>query len=48
MIKALSDTAIDVRVGGAGHPRFNHPAGPGRDLATGFGLIDVSRAAAAI
>jgi subtilisin family serine protease len=44
---ALSDTAIDVRVGRC-HPRFNNPAGPGRDLATGFGLIDVSAAAAAI
>ncbi len=45
--RALCDTAIDVRVGRC-HPRFNHPAQPGRDLATGFGLIDVSAAAAAI
>ena len=39
--------AVDVRVG-RNHPRFNHPAGPGRDLATGFGLINVSAAAQAI
>lgn len=45
--QALSNTAVDVRVGRC-HPRFNNPAGPGRDLATGFGLIDVSAAAAAI
>ena len=45
--KALCDTAIDVRVGRC-HPRFNNPAQPGRDLATGFGLVDVSAAAAAI
>jgi subtilisin family serine protease len=45
--KALSNTAVDVRVGRC-HPRFNNPAGPGRDLATGFGLINVSAAAAAI
>ena len=45
--QALSSTAVDVRVG-RNHPRFNHPAGPGRDLATGFGLINVSAAAEAI
>ena len=45
--QALSSTAVDVRVG-SNHPRFNHPAGPGRDLATGFGLINVSAAARAI
>ena len=45
--QALSSTAVDVRVG-RNHPRFNHPAGPGRDLATGFGLINVSAAAQAI
>ena len=45
--QALSSTAVDVRVG-RDHPRFNHPAGPGRDLATGFGLINVSAAAQAI
>jgi Subtilase family len=45
--QALSNTAVDVRVGRC-HPRFNNPATPGRDLATGFGLINVSAAAAAI
>lgn len=44
---ALASTAVDVRVG-RNHPRFNNPAGPGRDLATGFGLINVSAAAQAI
>ncbi len=45
--QALSNTAVDIRVGRC-HPRFNNPAGPGRDLATGVGLIDVSAAAGAI
>jgi subtilisin family serine protease len=45
--QALSNTTVDIRVGRC-HPRFNNPAGLGRDLATGFGLIDVSAAAAAI
>jgi subtilisin family serine protease len=45
--QALANTAIDVRAGRC-YPRFNNPATPGRDLATGFGLIDVSAAAAAI
>jgi subtilisin family serine protease len=45
--QALSNTAVDVRVGRC-HPRFNNPAGPGRDLATGFGLINVPAAASAI
>jgi subtilisin family serine protease len=45
--QALANTAIDVRAGRC-HPRFNNPATSGRDLATGFGLIDVSAAAAAI
>ena len=45
--QALANTAIDVRVGRC-HPRFNNPAAPGRDLATGSGLINVSAAAAAI
>jgi subtilisin family serine protease len=44
---ALTQTAVDVRVGRC-HPRFNNPATPGRDLATGFGLVNVSAAAAAI
>jgi hypothetical protein len=33
VIAALCDSAIDVRVGRC-HPRFNNPAGPGRDRAT--------------
>jgi subtilisin family serine protease len=45
--QALTTTAIDVSVGRC-HPRFNNRATPGRDLATGFGLVDVSAAAAAI
>lgn len=45
--KALADTAIDVRAGRC-HPRFDNPATPGPDLATGAGLINVSAAAAAI
>jgi hypothetical protein len=45
--KALSDTATDVRAG-ACHPRFNNPAVAGRDLATGFGLVNVSAAAGVI
>jgi hypothetical protein len=44
---ALSNTAVDVRAGFCS-ARFNNPATPGRDLATGFGLINVSAAAAAI
>ena len=44
---ALSNTAVDVRAGFC-HPRFNNPATPGRDLATGFGLVNVSGASAAI
>ncbi len=45
--QALANTGIDVRVGRC-HPRFNNPATPGRDLATGSGLINVSAAAAVI
>lgn len=45
--EALASTAVDV-IAGRNHPRFNHPAGPGRDLATGYGLINVSAAARAI
>ena len=44
---ALSNTATDVRAG-ACHPRFNNPAVAGRDLATGFGLVNVSAAARVI
>ncbi len=35
-------------VAGRCHPPFNNAAAPGRDLATGFGLVNVSAAAAAI
>jgi subtilisin family serine protease len=42
--QALRETAIDVRAGHC-HPRFNNLAGPGRDLATGYGLISTSAAA---
>jgi hypothetical protein len=44
--QVLSDTAVDV-VAGRNHPRFNNLARVGRDLATGFGLIDVGAAAEA-
>jgi subtilisin family serine protease len=43
VIQALAMTAMDVRAGRC-HPRFNHPAGPGRDLATGYGLVNADRA----
>jgi subtilisin family serine protease len=43
----LSSTAVDVSAGFC-HPRFNNPATLGRDLATGFGLVNVAAAAAAI
>jgi subtilisin family serine protease len=42
--QALASTAIDVRAGRC-HPRSNNPATPGRDLAIGSGLINVSAAA---
>jgi subtilisin family serine protease len=41
--QALVDTATDVRIGRC-HPRFNFPAQVGDDLATGPGLVNVSRA----
>jgi subtilisin family serine protease len=41
--QVLADTAVDV-VAGRNHPRFNNMAVAGRDLATGFGLIDVGAA----
>src|SRR4051794_35580156 len=41
--QVLSETAVDV-VAGRNHPRFNNMATSGRDLATGFGLIDVTAA----
>jgi hypothetical protein len=45
--RALTSTATDV-VTGRCHPRFNNAAVPGRDLATGFGLANVSAAAGVI
>ncbi len=44
---ALASTAIDVRAGACSQ-RFNNPATPGWDLATGFGLVNASAAVAAI
>jgi len=44
VIEALSRTAVDVVVGRSFPQRFNEPAGPGPDLATGAGLIDVGAA----
>jgi subtilase family protein len=42
--EALTKTCVDV-VQGRCHPRFNNLAGPGQDLATGFGLINIAAAA---
>jgi subtilisin family serine protease len=39
VIEAMSTTAIDVRAGRC-HPRFDNPAQPGADLATGAGLVN--------
>jgi subtilisin family serine protease len=44
VIEALSRTAVDVVVGRSFPQRFNNPATPGPDLATGAGLIDVGAA----
>jgi hypothetical protein len=41
--EALTSTCVDITSGRC-HPRFNNPAVPGRDLATGSGLINVSAA----
>jgi hypothetical protein len=41
----LRDTALDVRLGRC-HPRFNHEATEGWDLATGAGLINLPAAVA--
>jgi len=41
--KALVDSAVDVRHGRC-HPRFNYPAGPRHDRATGAGLVNVAEA----
>jgi hypothetical protein len=44
VIEALTKTAVDVVVGHSFPQRFNSPAGPGPDLATGVGLVNVSAA----
>jgi len=44
VIEALSNTATDVLSGHSFPQRFNEPAGPGRDRATGWGLINASAA----
>ena len=44
VIEALSKTAIDVLHGHSFPQRFNEPAGPGRDNATGWGLVNASGA----
>jgi subtilisin family serine protease len=41
IVEALTKTAVDVVVG---RPRFNNPAGPGPDLPTGAGLVNVDAA----
>jgi subtilisin family serine protease len=41
--EALTQTCVDIRFGTC-HPRFNNPAGPGQDLATGFGLVNITAA----
>jgi subtilisin family serine protease len=43
VVQALTNTAVDV-VNGRCHPRFNNPALPGPDLATGAGLLDLGAA----
>lgn len=44
IIEALSETATDVVVGHSFPQRFNNPATPGPDLATGAGLVNVFEA----
>ena len=41
--QCITATAVDVRTGHC-HPRFNNPAGPGQDDATGFGLANAGAA----
>jgi hypothetical protein len=41
--EALNKTCVDVTSGRC-HPRFNESAGPGQDLATGFGLVNAAEA----
>jgi subtilisin family serine protease len=43
VIRAITSTAVDV-VTGRCHPRFNNPAEPGVDLATGAGLANAAAA----
>ncbi|MFF8593016.1 S8 family serine peptidase [Streptomyces sp. NPDC015220] len=43
IVTALTRTATDITVGHT-HPRFNNPATPGDDLATGAGLVNVGAA----
>jgi subtilisin family serine protease len=44
VIEALSKTATDVVVGHSFPQRYNEPAGPGFDNATGWGLVNASAA----
>ncbi|ESX18034.1 MULTISPECIES: S8 family serine peptidase [unclassified Mesorhizobium] len=44
VIEALTETAVDVVVGRSFPQRFNSTAGPGTDLATGAGLVNVDAA----
>jgi hypothetical protein len=44
VIEALSKTATDVVVGHSFPQRFNEPAGPGFDRATGWGLVNAAAA----
>jgi subtilisin family serine protease len=44
VIEALSKTAVDIVAGFSFPQRFNEPAGPGLDKATGWGLINASAA----
>jgi hypothetical protein len=46
VIEALSRTALDIVVGHSSPQLFNQPAKPGRDNATGWGLINASAAVA--
>jgi subtilisin family serine protease len=41
--QALVETAVDIRAGRC-HPRFDFPAEPGPDRATGFGLVNAAAA----
>jgi subtilisin family serine protease len=44
VIEALSKTATDILTGHSFPQRYNEPAGPGQDNATGWGLINASAA----